>query len=338
MKRTLSPKPLRALATAALALTASWAPPAPVVDGPPTPELLGQLEERVLAATQRAIEVSVGLHIKDDEQPGDGSGVIVTPDGYILTVAHNFSRPGTDIDVVLADGRIVKAKGLGREGRSDFALAKIEGDGPFPYAEMGSSLALVKDELCVMTGHAGGLESGRPIVVRVGAFLGRRGGGRNSSWLRTDCVMMPGDSGGALFDLDGKVVGINSYIEERIDANYHVPIEAYRDNWDRLVAKESWNPAPGDRGSTPTGSIGVLTRGVDDGIEVRRFMDGFPAEDAGVQIGDVIMSVNGMAIRSSRRLRAMEREAELGSVFTLEIRRGDETLTIDVPVEERSRK
>lgn len=333
MMRLLSTRRLRALTTAALAVTVSWAPPTPVAQDAPSPALLEQLEERVVAASQRALEVSVGLRIRDRSQAGDGSGVIVTPEGHILTVAHNFDRPGTPIDVILADGRTLRGVGLGREGRSDFALVKIadEGAGPFPFAEMGDSLALKDKELCVMTGHAGGIEAGRPAVVRVGTFLGRR-----RQWLRSDCVMMPGDSGGALFDLDGRVVGVNSYIEERVDRNYHVPVEPFREHWQRLVASESWNPAPGDRSSTPVGAIGIAVRETEDGgLRIYRLFEGYDAAHAGLEVDDVIVEIDGEPARNRWNLRRIERNATIGSILELTIRRGDEELVVEVPVVER---
>lgn len=310
-----------------LVATAAMEPKGPAPDELLTPEQLVAFEERLVAASELALSASVGLHIRERGSVGDGSGVIVSPDGYVLTVAHNFAQPGAPITAVLADGREVPAIGLGREGRSDFALVKLQGDGPWPFAPMGDSSALVRDELVVMTGHAGGIVEDRPSVVRVGTFNGRR-----DQWLRTDCAMMPGDSGGALFDLAGNVLGINSYIEESVALNFHVPVELYRENWDRLVAKENWNPARGERVRQPVGALGIYVSGVADGLEVRRLMRGYRAGEAGIQEGDVITAVDGVTITEARVFSALQREAKIGTKMKLTVRRGTEILEIELEV------
>jgi len=313
-----------------LVLTASMAPPEPRPDEPLSPQALQALEERLVAASERALAASVGLHIQERGSYGDGSGVIVTPDGYVLTVAHNFAQPGARITAVLSDGRTVRATGLGREGRSDYALVKLEGDGPWPYAPMGQAAELVRHELCLMTGHAGGVVDDRPAVVRVGTFAGRR-----RQWLRTDCAMMPGDSGGALFDLDGNVLGINSYIEENVDSNFHVPVDLFRDNWDRLVASESWNPAAGETPRRITGALGLYVGPAEGGLIVRQLMDGYRAGDSGIQEGDLITAVDGAAITSTREFSRLQRDAEIGTKMRLSVRRGDETLEIELTIARR---
>jgi serine protease Do len=310
-----------------LVATAALEPKGPVQDQTLTPEQLVAFEERLVEASERALSASVGLHIRERGSVGDGSGVIVTPDGYVLTVAHNFAQPGARIDAVLADGRRVPAIGLGREGRSDFALVKLQGDGPWPFAPMGDSNALVRDELVVMTGHAGGILDDRPSVVRMGTFAGRR-----QQWLRTDCAMMPGDSGGALFDLEGNVLGINSYIEENVDLNFHVPVELFRDNWERLVAKENWNPARGERPQPVVGALGLDVRGGADGLTVRRVLDGYKAGESGIQDGDLITAVDGVLVTSSRAFFRMQLDAQIGTKMRLSVRRGTETFEFELEI------
>lgn len=283
-----------------------------------------------MAAADRALAATVGLKIRENRTEGDGSGVIVSEDGYILTVAHNFSRPGTRIKVYLSDGRVVDGVGLGRNERGDCALVKIDGDGPWPYAGMGDSDALLENELCVMTGHAGGIVADRPAVVRVGTFDGRS----RNYWLRTDCAMMPGDSGGALFDLDGNVVGINSYIEQRVEWNYHVPVRSFLDDWERLAASEDWN-ANSRRSNRESGALGLSILTAEGGVVVRNVFENYRADEAGVLVGDVIVAFDGNAVRSPASFRARERELRVGETATLTIERDGERLDIDV---EKARK
>ncbi|QDU82938.1 Putative serine protease HhoB precursor [Planctomycetes bacterium Pla163] len=308
-----------------LALVASWAPPQPRSNDVLAPAILVQLEERVVAAADRALAATVGLKIRENRTEGDGSGVIVSEDGYILTVAHNFSRPGTRIKVYLPDGRVVDGVGLGRNERGDCALVKIDGDGPWPYANIGDSDALVENELCVMTGHAGGIVADRPAVVRVGTFTDRA----RRYWLQTDCAMMPGDSGGALFDLDGNVVGINSYIEQRVDRNFHVPVKSFLDDWERLAASENWNAAR-SRSNRESGALGLAVRTADGGVEVQYVFEGYRADEAGVQVGDLIIAVDGRSVSSPSSFRARERDLRVGETATLTIERDGERLEIDV--------
>jgi len=327
MKRPRSAARSRLPSLVLLVVTAALQPKGPAQGETLTPQQLVAFEERLVEASERALSASVGLRIRERGSFGDGSGVIVTPDGYVLTVAHNFAQPGARIDAVLADGRRVSAIGLGREGRSDFALVKLEGDGPWPFAPMGDSNALVRDELVVMTGHAGGILDDRPSVVRMGTFAGRR-----QQWLRTDCAMMPGDSGGALFDLEGNVLGVNSYIEENVDLNFHVPIELYRDNWERLVAKDNWNPALGERERPVFGALGLDVRGSADGLSVRRLTSGYKAGESGIREGDLITAVDGVLITSSRAFYGLQRDAKIGTKMKLSVLRGTETFEFELEI------
>src|SRR5205807_4246056 len=92
---------------------------------------------------------------------------------------------------------------------------------------------------CVVTGHPGGFRPGRSPVVRVGRIL-ELNLTSPRAYLRTDCTLVGGDSGGPLFDMHGRVIGIHSRIGGSITANLHVPVDTYRETWDRLVKGERW--------------------------------------------------------------------------------------------------
>lgn len=328
----------RTFASITVALVASWAPPQPAADDTIEPTVLVEMEERVVAAAEKALAASVGLKIRENRTEGDGSGVIVSPDGYVLTVAHNFTEPGTPITVYFPDGRQMQGIGLGRNERGDYALAKIIGEGPFPFVDIGDSDGLERNELCVMLGHAGGIVDDRPPVVRVGTFTRRIRG----YWLRSECAMMPGDSGGALFDLDGNVVGINSYIEEQVDANFHVPVSRFADEWDRLVAGESWNWTRDSRRARGRdfeegGSLGLALAQDDGAVVVEDVIEAYRADEAGIEEGDRILRVNGNRATTLARYwsalhaRDSAGRAEMDEEFTLTVERDGETLEIVVP-------
>lgn len=326
-------------ATLALALVASWAPPQPTQDDVLGRAVLEQVEDRVVAAAQRAIAATVGLKIREFRSEGDGSGVIVTPQGHVLTVAHNFTEPGTPIEVHFSDGSRARATALGRNERGDYAVVKLDGEGPWPHVEIGDSDALQRHQLCVMTGHAGGIVEGRPPVLRVGTFTRRHRG----YWLKSECAMMPGDSGGALFDLDGNVVGINSYIEEDVDANFHVPTSIFGGSWDRLVAGESWNWTRDSRRRSRVrfeegGALGLELSSSANGVEVQRVIQAYGADEAGVRAGDRVLKVRGDEVHSVADFWDELRSGRKGESVALELERDGERLQIEVPYTEYERE
>ena len=107
-------------------------------------------------------------------------------------------------------------------------------------------------------GHPGGLQVGRAPVVRLGkvlAIVDRRNGRQTGDYyIQTDCPLIMGDSGGPVFDLDGKVIGINSKIGIATTSNIHVPVDSFVDTWDRLAAGEKWGPATGLAAARPSPS------------------------------------------------------------------------------------
>lgn len=215
-------------------------PPAaakPATDTPPVKPVksldeLRSVETQVQRLVARALPAVVGIREGDSQ----GSGVIVTADGYIATAGHVIKKPGSEVTVVLSDGRECKATTLGFDRAVDSGLIKLNDKGPWPHVEMGSTAQLKTGSWCVAVGHPLGYREGRPPVVRIGRALTVL-----ENVFSTDCVIVSGDSGGPVFDLDGKVLGINSRIGPLVTMNYHVPIDLYRRDWNRLVAKESLN-------------------------------------------------------------------------------------------------
>lgn len=198
-----------------------------------------ELQVRIKSAHATAMKTTVALYGRNrsGRPRGSGaSGVIVSAEGYVLTAAHVIDAIGDKPIVLMPDGRLLDAVSLGHDDGADYGLVQIEGEEALVYAEIGSSTDLVRDEVCLMYGHPGGVAKGRPAVLRLGVFLGIRRDGM----VRTSCKMMPGDSGGPVFDLDGQVVGINSQIRLGLDHNYHAAVDAVLTNWQRLVDGEQW--------------------------------------------------------------------------------------------------
>src|SRR5207249_1980480 len=106
----------------------------------------------------------------------------------------------------------------------------------------------------------------------------------------TDCTLVGGDSGGPLFDMQGRLIGIHSRISNSITANIHVPVDTYRDTWDRLAKAEVWGAGIGGRASADAGYLGVEC---DDSnpkaCKITRVITGSPAEKAGLKVGDIVV-------------------------------------------------
>ncbi len=209
-------------------------PPQPAAAKKPFPETLEDLralEKHVQAVVRKVTPATVGVQVGF----ATGSGVIVSADGHVLTAGHVSGQPGRDAFIFLPDGKKLKAKTLGRNGFIDSGMMKISEQGKYPFIEMGNSKDLKKGQWVLAIGQPGGFRVNRTPVVRLGRVIAAA-----SFAIQTDATLVGGDSGGPLFDLDGKVVGIHSRIGGQIVENIHVPIETYRQTWDRLAKGESW--------------------------------------------------------------------------------------------------
>ncbi|MBN2295231.1 MAG: trypsin-like peptidase domain-containing protein, partial [Pirellulales bacterium] len=232
--------------------------PAEILKPPKNVEDLRKLEDRVKKAVAKVLTATVAIRIGS----GSGSGVIVSPDGYILTAGHVVEKPGQKARVILADGKEVEAVTLGVYRSSDAGMLKItegseektgedkdkktgksntkKNDGKpaktvWPFAEQGKRDDIKLGMWCIVLGHPLGKQKDRPPVVRIGRVLKIQ-----KQTLQTDCPLVGGDSGGPLADLDGRIIGINSRISGDIAMNYHVPIGVFRENWERLKKGDDW--------------------------------------------------------------------------------------------------
>ncbi len=205
---------------------------------PVNADLLDAESRSVVAATRMlAATVGLGSATGDMLENGVASGVIVSPDGLILTVAHAMEDVDGEFAVLLADGRVTRARPLGRDQATDAGMLQITEPGPWPHVEPGDSTALRIGDWCLAAGHSDGIVQGRTAPVRLGRLRGvLRDGSFHRLSLLTDCTLQPGDSGGPLVDLDGRLIGIGMSISTDLRDNYSVPIEIYRRQWDQLRA------------------------------------------------------------------------------------------------------
>lgn len=171
---------------------------------------------------------------------GSGSGVIVSPDGLVITAAHVTNEPGKRMKVLLADGRELDATSLGVDHTTDGALLQINGRGPFPHRPYVKTKTYQVGDWAIATGHPGGPVVGRPSPLRLGRIseAGTQSGFDDA--ITTDATVISGDSGGPLYNLKGEVIGINSNISMSWRINKHVPLPAIVAKWDALLAGESF--------------------------------------------------------------------------------------------------
>ncbi|MBQ2621183.1 MAG: trypsin-like peptidase domain-containing protein [Thermoguttaceae bacterium] len=193
---------------------------------------LKELEKKLDELNKKVSPAVVGIVIGN----ASGSGVIVNPEGLIMTAGHVSGMAGRDAKVILSDGRIVNAKSLGGVNPVDAGLIQITDPGEYPFAEIDRKDTTQQGDWVVAYGHPLGYRQGRPPVMRLGEVI------RDSDTvIQTDCVMISGDSGGPLFNLKGEVIGINSRISENAAQNFHVPTKIFLEYWGKMVASQMCN-------------------------------------------------------------------------------------------------
>lgn len=291
-------------------------PPAATKASPENLDDLKAFQKQVRAVTDKVVPTTVCLLVGG----ASGSGVIVSEDGLIMTAGHVSGTPGKEISVILHDGREVKGKTLGRWAGIDSGMAKITTEGKWPYAELGTSKDLKAGQWVISTGHPGGYKKGRPPVVRVGRL-----GLVTDSMLQSDCTLVGGDSGGPLFDMSGKVIGIHSRIGEPIVANVHVPADTYKETWDGLVRGVSLGEA----------YLGVRADVDAKNCKVGEVTKDAPAEKAGLKPGDVIVKFDNKPVASYPDMVKLLRMYKAGEEVPLEVQRGDETRELKVTLGKR---
>jgi serine protease Do len=299
-------------------LFAETRPPALDEAVPKTVQELRIIQERVRKITAKVSPATVGIRIGD----AAGSGVIVSKDGYVLTAGHVSGKPDRVATIILADGKEVKGKTLGGNVGIDSGLIRITDKGEWPFVEMGDASKVRVGAWCLALGHPEGYRRGRPPVLRLGRVLERK-----DRFLRTDCTLVGGDSGGPLFDLDGKIIGIHSRIGDRLTINIHVPVDTYRSTWDRLVQGEVW----GD-GRKRTPYIGVQLDEESVECRIAKVEKDSPAEKAGLRPDDVVVSLGKDKIEDLEDFLAIINKRKPGDELPIRVRRGKEVLELKVVV------
>jgi serine protease Do len=242
---------------------------------------------------------------------GQGSGVVLTSDGYVLT--NNHVIEGADeVEVAFDDsGRKYEAEVVGRDPQTDLAVLKIDGaDGDFPAVTLGDSSQLMPGDTVLAIGNPFGLS--KTVTHGIVSAIGRSNlnitGGGYENFIQTDASINPGNSGGALIDNRGRVIGINTAIFSRSGGNvgigFAIPVNLAVDIADRLI-----NDGEVERAYLGV-MLGQLTPELAEALEVEQqgvlvneVMPDTPAEKAGLEDGDVITHYNGRPVNDVSKLR-----------------------------------
>ena len=271
---------------------------------------------------------------------GAGSGVVLTHDGFVLTSAHVVSGRQGDGRAAFTDGRELRFNIVGRDALSDLAIVRTE-DGDLTPAELGDADALRVGQLVVAIGNPHGLEGSitAGVVSALGRAMPTQAGRRVriiDNVIQTDAALNPGNSGGALADARGNVVGVNTAVAG-VGLGLAVPINAATRKIIGALMSEgrvrrAYLGIAGGPRPLPPRARKLFERRV--GVEVVEVVSGSPADRAGVREGDLIVEVDSRAVESAADLQQMMVAEVIGTELTAKIwRTGSELELRIVPVE-----
>lgn len=264
-----------------------------------------------------------------------GSGFIISSDGYILT-NHHVVKDADEIVVKLKDRRQLTAKIIGSDERTDIALLKVEAQN-LPIVSKGSSKQLKVGEWVLAIGSPFGFE--QSVTAGIVSAKGRSlPGGDYVPFIQTDVAINPGNSGGPLFNMKGEVVGVNSQIYSRsggyMGLSFAVPIDMAMRIVQQLKTK----------GTVSRGWLGVYIQDMNRGLAeyfnmdkpygalITKVIAGSPSEQAGLQVGDIIIEFDGREIDVSSELPPIVGITPVGKKVTAHIMREGEQQTIQLVV------
>jgi serine protease Do len=274
-----------------------------------------------------------------------GSGFIISPDGYVVTNNHliqSVSGNGTvdSVTVILTDRKEYPARIIGRDTASDLALLKIDGNN-LPYVNFGDSTRTRVGDWVIAIGNPYGLGGTVTAGIVSALHRGITGAGAYDRYIQTDASINMGNSGGPMFDLNGNVIGINSALISPTGASVGIglaiPAELAKPVIDTLRRGQRVQRGYLGVGLQPldeniAGSLGLPK---DSGEIVRSVQPGDPAAKAGIQQGDVIVSVNRQPVNPDQTVSYIIANTAVGSRVPVELIRDGKRQTVTVTVGQR---
>ncbi|HZD64852.1 MAG TPA: trypsin-like peptidase domain-containing protein, partial [Acidimicrobiales bacterium] len=314
---------------------------APAGDPPgPGGEALDAYSAVVTGVAERVVPCVVSLSVRGrNGREGTGSGVVVTPDGFLLTSAHVVAgaRRG---QAIVADGTELDVEVVGRDDLSDLAVLRAQGRG-LPHVTLGDADALRVGQLVVAVGNPLGMSG--TVTAGVVSALGRSlpTKGRSASRLvenviQTDAALNPGNSGGALSDARGWVIGVTTAVAG-VGLGLAVPINAAT----RAIIGALMQHGRVRRaylgivgGQRPLAPRHAADTGQPSGVGVVEVMPGSPAERAGLRPTDLILTIDGAPLTGAGSLQRLMVEEAIGRVLSLRVLRAGSVVEVAVtPVE-----
>ena len=274
-------------------------------------------------------------------QTGLGSGVIISPDGYILT--NNHVVEGADeIEVTLTDSRRTRASVIGTDPETDLAILKITLD-KLPVITLGDSDSLAVGDQVLAIGNPFGV--GQTVTSGIVSALGRNQLGINTfeNFIQTDAAINPGNSGGALTDVYGNLMGVNTAIYSRtggsLGIGFAIPVSTAKQVMESIVKNgqvvRGWiGVEPGELTPELAQTFGVP---VEQGVIITGVLGGGPAAQAGIRPGDVITAVGGQPVRTVSELLTRIAALTPGQASAFAVQRRSDSVQVEVTPAQRPR-
>jgi serine protease DegQ len=268
-----------------------------------------------------------------------GSGVIVSPRGYILT-NHHVVEAADEIEVALADGKKLKARLVGSDPETDLAVLQVS-NGTLPSITFGDAEGLRVGDVVLAIGNPFGV--GQTVTMGIISALGRNQLGINTfeNFIQTDAAINPGNSGGALIDAAGNLIGINTAIYSRsggsLGIGFAIPASSAKQVMEQIVAS----------GSVTRGWIGVEAQEmtpelasasdakVPGGVLIAGVLRGGPADKAGFRPGDVLLAIEGKQVTDPNAMLNMVAALVPGRTAAVRLRRDEKNVDLKVEVGKR---
>lgn len=260
---------------------------------------------------------------------GFGSGVIVSPDGIIMTAAHVVAGVNKNLTIIMEDGTEHKAISLGLDSNSDAALVKILGDQTWDYVEVEkkSKKKMTTDlgDWVFGLGHSGGFDVERGSAVRLGRIVRLAD---SPATFQSDCKLIGGDSGGPLFNMNGILIAIHSRVGHVLDQNNHVASYDFFaiidgvSKWDRMLEGEFLGEGPFAKKPTPGNAfIGIELQESQKGLSITYIEEASPAATVALQINDILLSVEGNKVKTKAELSKIMQTKSEGNKIKIQILR-----------------
>ncbi|HYA16704.1 MAG TPA: trypsin-like peptidase domain-containing protein [Bryobacteraceae bacterium] len=289
------------------------------------------------------------------KQRSSGSGIVVTADGYIITnnhVVRNARRvrvqlvsppdkPGNASDAALhAHGQLLEARVVGVDREADLAVLKINAPSPLPTLRLANSDALRQGQVVLAFGNPLGLENSVSLGI-ISSLARQIKPDDPMVYIQTDAPINPGNSGGPLLNDSGEVIGINTFIITQSGGSegigFAIPSNVVKNVYDQI--RSDGHVHRGEIGATVQSVTPELAAGLslaeDTGAIVADVTPGGPADHAGLQTGDIVLTLNGKPIQNARQFVIGLNNIRLDNEADIQVLRGNDRLEVKVKVQER---